>query len=55
MRGIKIDATPGRLNTIFLLFSGPGIYYGQCRELCGANHRLIPIVVESTTSSLFLE
>jgi cytochrome c oxidase subunit 2 len=44
--GIKCDAIPGRLNylTSSVLYSG--IYYGQCSEICGSNHRFIPIVVE---------
>jgi heme/copper-type cytochrome/quinol oxidase subunit 2 len=44
--GIKIDAVPGRLNTNEVLAFTPGIYYGQCREICGVNHRFIPIRVE---------
>lgn len=44
--GVKIDACPGRLNQIAVYFSRPGILYGQCSEICGANHRFIPIVLE---------
>lgn len=55
IKRVKIDATPGRLNTVSLFFSTGGVLYGQCRELCGVNHRLIPIVVEVTSPSLFLE
>ena len=44
--GIKADATPGRLNYLGVMVSEPGIYYGQCREICGSNHSFIPIVVE---------
>jgi heme/copper-type cytochrome/quinol oxidase subunit 2 len=54
-KGIKIDATPGRLNRVTLFFRDLGIFYGQCRELCGANHRLMPVVVEVTTPSLLVE
>lgn len=55
VEGVKIDATPGRLNRVNLIFPSAGILYGQCRELCGANHRLIPTVIEVTTPSLFIE
>lgn len=47
--GIKIDSTPGRLNQTTLFIYRPGIFYGQCSEICGANHRFMPIVVESTS------
>lgn len=46
--GIKIDSTPGRLNQTSVFISRPGIYYGQCSEICGINHRFMPIVIEST-------
>lgn len=44
--GIKIDAIPGRVNQICLSGKRSGIFFGQCSEICGANHRFIPIVVE---------
>lgn len=44
--GIKVDAVPGRLNQIRLLVNRPGLYYGQCSEICGVNHSFIPIVIE---------
>lgn len=47
--GLKVDACPGRLNTITLKRSFIGLFYGFCRELCGVQHRYMPIVVESTT------
>lgn len=46
--GIKIDSTPGRLNQTLLFIHRPGIFFGQCSEICGINHRFIPIVIEST-------
>lgn len=55
IEGVKIDATPGRLNSISVNLTAPGLFYGQCRELCGANHSLIPIVVEVTSPSLLVE
>lgn len=45
--GVKIDAVPGRLNQTALIISRPGVFYGQCSEICGANHSFIPIVVEA--------
>lgn len=44
--GVKVDATPGRLNQTFIHNSFPGLFFGQCSEICGANHRFIPIAVE---------
>lgn len=52
--GIKADAIPGRLNQLNILFNRPGIFYGQCSEICGANHTFIPIAVESIKPSEFL-
>lgn len=45
--GIKIDACPGRLNQTISFISHPGVFYGQCSEICGANHSFIPICVEA--------
>lgn len=42
----KIDAVPGRLNETWFKVDKPGIYYGQCTELCGARHAYMPIAVE---------
>lgn len=52
--GIKIDAVPGRINQINLNINRPGIYFGQCSEICGVNHRFIPIVIERSTFKIFL-
>lgn len=43
--GIKADSTPGRLNTVDFLTIKTGTYFGQCSEICGTNHRFIPIKV----------
>jgi len=43
--GIKLDAVPGRLNSINLKLKCEGVAYGQCSELCGANHGFMPIAV----------
>lgn len=47
--GVKIDAVPGRLNTYRMFIQKPGVYYGQCSEICGANHSFMPIVVEAVS------
>ncbi len=49
--GVKVDAIPGRLNYLNIMPLSVGVYYGQCSELCGANHSFIPIVVESVALS----
>ncbi|MEO5705543.1 MAG: cytochrome c oxidase subunit II [Alteraurantiacibacter sp.] len=43
----KIDAVPGRINERMLTITEPGIYYGQCMELCGARHGFMPIAIEA--------
>lgn len=43
--GVKVDAVPGRLNQISLIFNQVGLFSGQCSEICGANHSFIPIIV----------
>nr|WEG22891.1 cytochrome c oxidase subunit II [Gilpinia sp.] len=53
--GKKIDAIPGRLNQISLLVSRPGLMFGQCSEICGANHSFMPIVIESVPMYFFLK
>lgn len=53
--GIKIDAIPGRLNQIGFITIRPGIFYGQCSEICGANHSFIPIALESVDHRSFID
>jgi len=53
--GIKVDAIPGRLNQLNFLISRPGLFYGQCSEICGANHSFMPIVLERSSSSAFIK
>lgn len=53
--GIKIDGTPGRLNQARININRTGLLYGQCSEICGANHRFIPIVIERIPSNFFLK
>nr|UYL27173.1 cytochrome c oxidase subunit II [Rhipicephalus sanguineus] len=52
--GIKMDAVPGRLNQSFSISSRPGLYYGQCSEICGANHSFMPISLEVTSMKNFI-
>ena len=49
----KMDAVPGRLNEKLLTIKEPGVYYGQCSELCGARHAYMPIVVEALPPAEF--
>nr|YP_009680563.1 cytochrome c oxidase subunit II [Ophioplocus japonicus]QDH07337.1 cytochrome c oxidase subunit II [Ophioplocus japonicus] len=51
--GLKMDAVPGRLNQMFVKIDRPGVFYGQCSEICGANHSFMPIVVEAVPSNSF--
>lgn len=52
--GVKADANPGRLNQVKFISYRPGIYYGQCSEICGRNHRFIPISLEFLRAEDFL-
>ena len=52
--GFKVDAVPGRLNQILVFINRPGIFYGQCSELCGANHAFMPIVIQSVLTETYL-
>nr|YP_009185985.1 cytochrome c oxidase subunit II [Sphaeridium bipustulatum]ALO70939.1 cytochrome c oxidase subunit 2 [Sphaeridium bipustulatum] len=51
---VKIDATPGRLNQISFIMNRAGLFFGQCSEICGANHSFMPIVLESISPSYFV-
>lgn len=51
--GVKADAVPGRLNQVKFIRQRPGLYFGQCSEICGANHRFIPIVIERVNLDRF--
>nr|ATJ03541.1 cytochrome oxidase subunit II [Ischnopsyllus octactenus] len=53
--GIKVDATPGRLNQSNFLMNRPGLFFGQCSEICGANHSFMPIVIESVNLDSFIK
>lgn len=49
----KLDAVPGRLNEKMLFIKEPGVYYGQCSELCGVKHGYMPIAVEALPRDQF--
>ena len=49
----KIDANPGQLNEIWAKVDRPGVYFGQCTELCGARHAYMPIAVEAVAPARF--
>jgi cytochrome c oxidase subunit 2 len=51
--GIKIDAVPGRVNETWVKVDKPGVYYGQCSELCGSQHAFMPIAVQVVSKEEF--
>lgn len=53
--GVKVDGTPGRLNQSNFIINRPGLFFGQCSEICGANHSFIPIVIESVPHINFIK
>jgi cytochrome c oxidase subunit 2 len=53
--GIKLDAIPGRLNTSTIYINRPGVFYGQCSELCGVGHGFMPICVHAVSKITFVE
>jgi cytochrome c oxidase subunit II len=51
--GVKVDAVPGRLTKLWFRAEQPGIYYGQCSELCGQRHAFMPIAVRVVSQEDF--
>lgn len=49
----KLDGVPGRINEKVIFIEKPGVYYGQCSELCGARHGYMPIAVEALPRAKF--
>ena len=45
--GVKTDSVPGRLNETWMNISKPGVYYGQCSEICGVKHAYMPIEIHA--------
>nr|UUG47474.1 cytochrome c oxidase subunit II [Ips hauseri]UUG47487.1 cytochrome c oxidase subunit II [Ips hauseri]UUG47500.1 cytochrome c oxidase subunit II [Ips hauseri] len=52
--GVKIDSTPGRLNQTNFFINRAGLFFGQCSEICGANHSFMPISIESISPKYFI-
>ncbi|WP_374146714.1 cytochrome c oxidase subunit II [Sphingomonas sp. 28-63-12] len=50
---IKLDAIPGRINETSFTIEKPGVYFGQCSELCGARHGFMPITVAAVDKATF--
>lgn len=53
--GVKVDGTPGRLNQSNFIINRPGLFFGQCSEICGSNHSFIPIVIERVKFNYFIK
>lgn len=51
--GVKMDAIPGRWNETWVNISKPGVYYGQCSELCGKDHAYMPIEIKAVPKDEF--
>jgi cytochrome c oxidase subunit 2 len=51
--GSKVDAVPGRLTATWFKATRPGVYYGQCSELCGKDHAFMPIAVRVVSEQAF--
>jgi cytochrome c oxidase subunit 2 len=49
----KMDGNPGQLNETWAKVDRPGVYFGQCSELCGARHGYMPIVIEAVSPAKF--
>lgn len=52
-QGVKRDAVPGRMNDTWVHFYEPGVYYGQCSEICGTDHGFMPIEIHAVTPEEF--
>ena len=52
--GLKTDAVPGRLNETWVNVKEPGVYRGQCSEICGTGHGFMPVVVKVLPESEFI-
>lgn len=52
--GVKIDAIPGRINQTRITLNRPGVFYGQCSEICGSRHSFMPVAIEAVTPTTFI-
>ena len=48
--GVQMYAIPGRLNRTWVKIDRPGVYYGQCNQICGLDHSFMPIAIEARAS-----
>lgn len=53
--GLKLDASPGRINESWMRITSEGDYYGMCSELCGVNHAFMPVHVQAVSKAKFAE
>lgn len=51
--GVKIDCVPGRLNVVEFRIARAGIFYGQCSEICGTQHGMMPITIISLPKRIY--
>jgi cytochrome c oxidase subunit 2 len=51
--GVQMYATPGRVNETWVRVNEPGVYYGQCNQICGVNHGFMPITVRALSKADF--
>jgi cytochrome c oxidase subunit II len=51
--GTQVYAVPGRINEMWVNIDRPGVYYGQCNQICGTNHAYMPIAVEAVSKEDF--
>ncbi|HRE92408.1 MAG TPA: 4Fe-4S binding protein, partial [Myxococcota bacterium] len=51
--GMQVYAVPGKLNQTWVKIDRPGIYYGQCNQICGTNHSFMPIVIRAVPEAEF--
>lgn len=52
---VQMDAVPGRINETWFKVDRPGVYYGQCFQLCGTRHAFMPIAVEVVSKERFAQ
>jgi cytochrome c oxidase subunit 2 len=50
-----MDAVTGRINETWFQVDKPGVYFGQCSELCGPKHGFMPIAVEAVSKEKFAQ
>ncbi len=52
---VQMDAVPGRINETWFKVDRPGVYFGQCFQLCGTKHGFMPIAVEVVSKERYAE